>query len=233
MAFDDVADPADGVDQPVRERVVNLRAEPADMDVDHVAVAVEVHVPDLLGDQRPRQHLALAAGQQREQGELLRRQVEPPVGPRRRAAQQIDPQVADGDDLRLPRRAAPKDGADAGEQFREGERLDEVVVGPGLQTLHPVLHRVPRRQQQHGRRVAPAAQLAQQRQPVEARQHHVEHDQVEMAVGGQPPSLRPGLGDVDDEAVLRQPLAQERGRLALVLDYQDLHRLSQTGLPSP
>src|SRR5262249_37263570 len=55
--FEDIADPPGGVDQLPPERAVHLGAEPADVDVDHVGVAVEVHVPYLLGDQGAGEHL--------------------------------------------------------------------------------------------------------------------------------------------------------------------------------
>src|SRR3954447_25793778 len=41
----------------IEQEFVHLGAEPAHVYVHDVAVAVEVHVPDLLGDQGPRQHL--------------------------------------------------------------------------------------------------------------------------------------------------------------------------------
>ncbi|KAG0774792.1 hypothetical protein G6F22_013786 [Rhizopus arrhizus] len=46
-------------------------------DIDDVGVAVEVHVPDLFGQRGARQHLALAAQQQRQQAEFLGGQVQP------------------------------------------------------------------------------------------------------------------------------------------------------------
>src|SRR4051794_16102214 len=62
---EDIAGPPHGVDQLRVERVVHLRPEPADVDVDDVRAAVEIHVPDLLGDERPRQHLADSPGEER------------------------------------------------------------------------------------------------------------------------------------------------------------------------
>src|SRR5262249_44834109 len=74
--FEDIAYPPDGVDQLLGKGVVHLGAEAADMDLKDVEVAVEVHVPDLLGDERARQHLAGPLRQQCQQGELLGRQVQ-------------------------------------------------------------------------------------------------------------------------------------------------------------
>src|SRR5258706_15447870 len=73
---EDISHPADSVDQLAVEGLVDLRPQAADVDVDDVGAAVEVHVPDLFGDGGARQHLTGAADQQRGQGELLGRQVE-------------------------------------------------------------------------------------------------------------------------------------------------------------
>src|SRR5262245_28067505 len=64
--FEDIPDPPNGVNQLAGERLVHLGAEAADVDVDDVTVTRTAHVPDLLGDQRPRQHLAAAPGQERQ-----------------------------------------------------------------------------------------------------------------------------------------------------------------------
>src|SRR5207249_2112509 len=45
--LEDIADPADGVDQLGRERVVHLRPQPADVDVHDVALGLVAHAPDL------------------------------------------------------------------------------------------------------------------------------------------------------------------------------------------
>src|SRR6266404_4543672 len=58
--LEDIADTADSVDELAVERVIHFRAQPAHMDFDHVRVAFEVDVPDLLSDQRARQHVARA-----------------------------------------------------------------------------------------------------------------------------------------------------------------------------
>src|SRR5258708_11249707 len=71
-----IAKPPHGVDEFALERIVDLGPQPADVDVDDVGVAVEVDVPHLLGDVGPRQRLAGMLGEQRQEHELLRRQVD-------------------------------------------------------------------------------------------------------------------------------------------------------------
>src|SRR5262249_18052807 len=51
--FEDVAHAANGMDQLPLEGIIHLGAEAADVDIDDVGVAIEVHVPDVLGDESP------------------------------------------------------------------------------------------------------------------------------------------------------------------------------------
>ena len=74
--FEDIADSPDGMNQLLGKRIVHLGAEPSHVNVDHVAVADEADVPDLLGNLGPGQHLTRSAGQQGQKGKLLGRQLE-------------------------------------------------------------------------------------------------------------------------------------------------------------
>ena len=74
---------------------------------------------------------------------------------------------------------APQDRVDAGDQLARRERLDDVVVGAAPQPGELVLLLALRGQQDHRRRAALAlAQVAQDLEAVEPRQHQVEDDEV-------------------------------------------------------
>ena len=92
---------------------------------------------------------------------------------------------------------AAQHGADARVELVELERLDEVVVGAGVEPGDAVAARVARGEHDHRRRVAaraqrraaPRARRRGRRRPGAARQAEVEQDQVEAlarqrAVGG-------------------------------------------------
>ena len=79
------------------KRIIHLRTQAADGDFKNVEVAVEVHVPDLFGNDGPGQWLALAAHQQLEQGKLFGGQIKAHAGARRSAPDQIELQVSDMD----------------------------------------------------------------------------------------------------------------------------------------
>ena len=120
-SFHRVAHAADGVQQLGREGRVDLGPQPLDRDLDDIGVAVEVHVPDQLGDRGLGEDLALAPRQHREQRELLGRQVDARAAAPGLARDQVDLQVGDAQLRRLLAAAAPRP-APAGAPAARGTR---------------------------------------------------------------------------------------------------------------
>jgi hypothetical protein len=132
------------------EGVVELAAQAAHGHLDHVGVAVEVHVPHLLGQRGAREDLPAPAQQHHQQRELLGRELEPRAVAKALAADQVDLQVGQPQHRRFLRLAAAQQRLHARQQFGEGEGLDEVVVRALLQALHAVFDLVARGEHQHG-----------------------------------------------------------------------------------
>src|SRR5580698_3601544 len=74
--FKDIADSADGVHQFFREWLVYFLSQTADGDIHHVRIAIEIHVPHLLGNDGAREDFARAPGEQRQEIEFLGGQID-------------------------------------------------------------------------------------------------------------------------------------------------------------
>ena len=135
----------------------------------------------------------------------------------------VEPDVAGLEDgvERLGRAAG--EGPQAGRQLGEGERLDQVVVGAGVEPGDAVGHGVARGQEQDRGLHAPAAQPAADLEPVDAGQHDVEDDRVVGGDGDPVERLFAAAGEVDGVALLGQPAAEQAGQPRLVFDHQDAH----------
>lgn len=140
--FEDISNPSNGVDQLHFEGIVHFHAQTSHMNVNHVGIAFEIDVPDPLRDAGTQQHLAGAAGKEREQREFLRCEVDALAGTGDPVGGEIDFQVAHLEHLGSPGRSAPQDGVDARQKFREGKRFHQIIVGSKLQPPDPVLHGV-------------------------------------------------------------------------------------------
>jgi hypothetical protein len=137
-------------------------------------------------------------------------------------------QVGDPDDVRLPLRPSAEDGPDAGEQFGEGERLGQVVVGPEVQPPDPVLHLPAAGETQDGGAAVGGTQLLQHPPAAAVWQVDVQNDEVVAPPGRHPEAHLSQDLDVHDVPVLGQPLAEVRDGVRLVFDQQHFHERPPT-----
>ena len=111
--------------------------------------------------------------------------------------------------------------ADPGEQLLERERLDEVVVGTGVEAVHPVAHAGARGQHQHRHAVALGPQAPAGREAVDLGHQHVQDDHVRLGRADLPQRLGTVLRQVDGVAFERQRAPQRLADGRLVVDDQD------------
>ncbi len=211
------------ISESARVRVVELGAQAAHQHI-HRAIlrrpVVPAHrarqavaVDDLAGvAHQQREHLELAARQRH----VLPRAVAQPA-PRQLQHPAREAQAVRR--LRRPRRAAPQQALDAGQQLARVEGLGHVVVGPHLEPNDLVDVVVAAGDQDDADRGVARTQLARQRQPVLARQVDVEQHQVDPALAELPPERLPVagqqhavafLGEVGIHARLRDQIVVER-----------------------
>src|SRR5262249_23881354 len=176
--FEHIAHPSDSVNQLRRERLIHFTAQAAHGHVHDIRVTSEVHVPDLLGNERSGEHLPRMPCEEGEQGELLGGQIEALASASHFETEEINRQISDTDHIRLRGQTAPQEGPYAGEEFGKGEGLHQVVVRSKLQALDAVVQPITRRQKEHGCLFATAAQLREYRPAIACGKHHVEDDQI-------------------------------------------------------
>ena len=124
-----------------------------------------------------------------EQVELAGGELDRPIAADDAARDEVDLQVARLQPKHVRRPAAAEHRADAREQLGQRERLDQIIVGAQVQPAHPIVDAVARGQDQHRRLDLALPQRLQDLEPAAARQHQVEHDQVErFCVGAEKPS---------------------------------------------
>src|SRR5216684_4489884 len=138
----DVPRPPDRVNQLDLAFAVDDAAEAADVDLDQVREGIEIVVPDVLGDLFAAHDPAGIYREIFEQRVLLGGQGQLVAAARDAMRARIEAKVADLDDRILPHSAPTQESAQAGQQLRELERLDEIVIGAGVESFDAVGHRV-------------------------------------------------------------------------------------------
>src|SRR4051812_26535523 len=173
----DVGRPADGVQQARLAARLELAAQVGDEDLDRVRLRERVVAPDLVEQALARDDDALVAHQVLEQLELALGQLDHPVAAQDLVGVGVELEVGHHERGRAARRAPAQQGADARQQLLAVERLDEVVVGAGVEALHTGINGIPRREHED-RDVAVGAHLLGHVEAVEPGQAEVEQDQV-------------------------------------------------------
>src|SRR6202795_4801852 len=136
-----VPDTPNRMDQRIGLLAVDLATDAADIDVDDIGRGIEMKIPDVLQQHRPRDDAALVANQIFEQLEFAGEQQDVLAAPARGPRHQVDREISDPQDGFLDNGlAAPAQRLDARQQFHEGKRLDQIVVAAGAQAPHPLVH---------------------------------------------------------------------------------------------
>src|ERR1035437_2687303 len=153
-------------------------------DVDSSRLAREVGAPDVLEQRVAGQHDARVPGQRCEKVELARPELQTALVDVGLAATRVDPQRADLDraGTGCRRGRPPEDRLDSCNQGTWVEWLRDVVVGAQLKPDDRVDVVRPRGQHENRGRPAPA-DLATHLEPVDARQHQVQDDEVRVVAG--------------------------------------------------
>ena len=136
----------------------------------------------MLEDRRAGQHLAGVAQKHLQQQELGAGQRQQPLAPPRFVGEAVQTQVLEGQCavlLVIVVTRTPQERAHARKQLAQRERLDEVVVGAGVEAGDAVVDPFAGGQHQHRRAVAAVAQAPTDLEPVDVGHRHVEdHDLV-------------------------------------------------------
>mmetsp|Transcript_24080 Transcript_24080/g.44519 ORF Transcript_24080/g.44519 Transcript_24080/m.44519 type:complete len:402 (-) Transcript_24080:2106-3311(-) len=114
-----------------------------------------------------------------------------------------------------------QDRVDAQQEFLGLERFRDVVIGPRLQPLDPVVGFALGGQQQDGCRVG-FAQGPAQADPILAGHHHIHHDQVEIEAREDAPCMRGIAPCRHQKAMAHQEFLQQRADALIVIDDQQM-----------
>ena len=117
---------------------------------------------------------------------------------------------------------APQNGADARGQFARVEGLRQIIVGAQFQA-HDAVHIFAARGQHQHRDFAFLPQPLENLEAVDARQHDIEHHQVDAGLQRLLQTAVAFVGRLHGEALAAQEFAEQRGEFGIVIDQQDVH----------
>src|SRR5438132_5367620 len=215
--------PVDGVDQAdgaagyPRSGWIDLLPELPDAHSDRVRVALVIQ-PDPLLNILARGHSPLVEGERLQQRVLARGKRDLLAGAAHAVRLRIDFQVGDPNEPRLVDRVAADERPHPRPQFRQLERLRQVVIGTDLEAAQAILQSAARGQHQdRGRVPAPPERFAHL-PAVHARQHQVQDDDGVLPLAGQRQRLAAVLGTIDGVARRLEALLNPPGSCPFIFD---------------
>ena len=116
---------------------------------------------------------------------------------------------------------APPESTQSRGEFREFERLRQIVISAGVEPAHAIVDGIPRGQQQDGQTVGLLTQPAAQFEPGHPGKHDVENGDVVGLLVGKGDAVDAVVGEVDRVALAAQSSREECSHLGLVIDDQD------------
>src|SRR3954453_4325335 len=186
-------------------------------DLDGVRRCERIVAPYLLEEPLSRHDDALVAHEVFEQLELALGEIDLATLAPDLVRVRVELQVADDEPRTSARRPAAQQRAQAREQLLALERLDEVVVGAGVEALDARLDRVARGEHED-RHIVGRAQAPRDLDAVDLRQAEIEDHEVGMVGGGLVERCLPVARDPHVVAVQAQRALQDLGDLVVVLD---------------
>jgi len=116
-------------------------------------------------------------------------------------------------------------GTHARHQLPEGEGLDQVVIGTGVQARHPVVDLIARGQHQHRRAIAPGAQAPTHLQTPQVGHRDIEDDCLDGRVGQHLKGLIAIPGQGHPVALERQRSRERLLHGGLIVDHEYASRI--------
>jgi hypothetical protein len=169
-------------------------------------------------------HLPFALHQEFKQPELAWLENNRSSSPEYASGQQVHFEIRDLHADRRRRRLAPSDyGGKTRCELGQRERLDHVVVGPGIEAGHTIVDAIQGRQEKHGSFHPRCTEPAEDGQPVQPGQHTVEDDYV-PGLGTRAGEATAAIdGDMQIMCELPQALDNVGGGFGIILDQQQAH----------
>ena len=216
--------PAHGLDEALAAFDIELLAQDLHIGIDVVRADVGFEAPDAVKDDVARHDDAGVLREQVKELELARRELDDLVAALEDFRRAVQREAADFDNLLLDfLRAAAAESAQARKELGEFERLDEVVVGAGVEPRHAVFDGVARRQHEDGALVAFFAQAAAGIDAALPRHHPVEDEDVVVRIRRVVVDFAAVLHPFHLDVVLFEHVFDEFAEALVILGEQDAH----------
>jgi hypothetical protein len=181
IRFETIAESAYRVDQFYWLTFVNFPAKEPDKSIQSVFLDIFAWTPDSSEDGVARSDFSFSPHEEFEEAKFRRSKMNFPLAAEDTPLDDLQCKVRNAKRVRAQCGVAAVKSADAGQQYREGEWLGEIVVGTGIQTLDNVGNGIACGKHQDRSVLPVLTEPPGNLEPVHPRKHDVEKEQIEGA----------------------------------------------------
>jgi hypothetical protein len=207
------------MDERVGLLTVDFAANTSNINVDDIGHGIEMEIPYVLQQHRAWNHLTFVANQIFEELEFSWQQFDFSPGAARRSRHEVEVEVTHAQHRFFDDGiAASGESVDPGQQFREGERLDQVIIAAGAQAAHPIVDLAQRTDDQGGCNDPIFPQTPDNRDSINARKHAIDRHHGIFGRTSAAQSVVAVDSEIDLIAARRQRIYELLGGLAVVFN---------------
>src|SRR5689334_20724357 len=107
---------------------------------------------------------------------------------------QVNFKFRDSDDSRQAIRTTPQNRADTGEQLREGERFNQIIISTEVESFDSIAHFIPGGQKDHGWLATFGSKSAEDGPTIQTWKHDIEQQEIVLVFERQPQTVCTVLG---------------------------------------
>ena len=193
------------------------------MHIHHVGVGVKGIVPHVIDDCFTSENTAPVAQEEFKDGELFSGEIDHVPGAGTQAGAGVKNEIGDLMEERFQIRRATEEGADTREEFREGERLNKVVVRPGVQAGDAVADRVAGSEHENGDADAVRPQAAAEIEAGKPGEQDVEDNEVEVGAGEEVERFGTVGSEINSVVGLAEAAGKEIGDVGFIFNNEQTH----------
>jgi hypothetical protein len=187
---------------------VNLLPQPADVDIHEIRAGIKIILPDAADDVTPADDTTLRLQQALQEQPLTPGELHAPTGAACLTGGRIIGQIRDREDDVLCGGMTTQQGAQTGQQLRDGKGLGQIVIRACVQALHALLHLTTGGEHDDRGDIPETAQLTHETEAVPERKHDVHEEGIPWLTRGALQAALPIRHDLDLKAILAEPTSR-------------------------
>src|SRR5579884_1081670 len=236
-----IANATNGCQQFDLKRIINFSPQTTHIDIDHVGTTFKIIVPDMLLNHIASNDLIGVVHKKFQQSIFARCEIDRASFPLHAMGDRIDYQITNLHTPIFVGGLTAQQGTQTCQQFTNGKRFDQIIVGPTIQSLYAIIHTITCSQKENWGMNTPSSQFAADLQTILLRQENIQDDQIVRRKFGKILPFLSIIGSINAIPFMREIHLEGTIQTMIIFYHKNTHcaiplifaRIGLTGFISP